>query len=165
MFYCFILGNHRRFNPSASSTYKNEGQSCTLYYGSGDLTVRMGYDTVRVQNIVVKNQEFGLSEDEPYDPFYYAYFDGILGMAYPPLAFWGSQTIMQQMVNQGQLSEPIFSFYFSREPTYQYGGELILGGVLDRLFIGEISWAPVTEQMYWQIAIDEYVIFIVPFDL
>ncbi|KAM6458116.1 pepsin B-like [Liasis olivaceus] len=151
-------GDHRKFNPSASSTYKNEGQIYPLYYGSGDLTVRLGYDTVWVQNIVVKNQEFGLSEDEPSNPFYYAYFDGILGMAYPPLAFWGSQTIMQQMVNQGQLSEPIFSFYFSREPTNQYGGELILGGVLDRLFTGEISWAPVTEQMYWQIAIDEFAI-------
>ncbi|XP_063153659.1 pepsin B-like [Candoia aspera] len=149
-------GNHKKFNPSASSTYKNEGQTYTLYYGSGDLTVTIGYDTVRVQNIVVKNQEFGLSKDEPGNPFYYNYFDGIMGMAYPTLAYWDSQTVMQQMVKQGQLSEPIFSFYFSRQPTYQYGGELILGGVLDRFFIGEISWAPVTEEMYWKIAIDEF---------
>ncbi|XP_025033105.1 gastricsin-like, partial [Python bivittatus] len=121
---------------SITSYMSNEGQSYTLYYGSGDLTVRVGYDTVWIQNIVIKNQEFGLSEDEPDNPFYYAYFDGILGMAFPPIAFWGSHTIMQQMVNQGQLSEPIFSFYFPREPTYQYGGELILGGDDNRFAIG-----------------------------
>ncbi|XP_025033218.1 gastricsin-like [Python bivittatus] len=81
-----------------------------------------------------------------------------MGMAYPPLSYMGPYTVMQQMVNQGQLSEPIFSFYFSRKPTFQYGGELILGGVLDRLFIGEISWAPLTEETYWQICIDEFAI-------
>nr|XP_016848776.1 PREDICTED: gastricsin-like [Anolis carolinensis] len=105
---------HNRFSPSASSTYSNSGQTYTLYYGAGDLTVMLGYDTVMVQNIVVTNQEFGLSENEPMTPFYYASFDGIMGMAYPSLAVGGTATVMQQMLNQGQLSEPIFSFYFSR---------------------------------------------------
>lgn len=68
----------------------------------------------QVQNIVIQNQEFGLSEDEPASPFYYANFDGILGMAYPAIAVGGSYTAMQEMLRQGQLSEPIFSFYFSR---------------------------------------------------
>lgn len=67
----------------------------------------------QVQNIVIQNQVFGLSEDEPASPFYYANFDGILGMAYPAMAV-GGYTAMQQMLRQGQLSEPIFSFYFSR---------------------------------------------------
>ncbi|XP_042321058.1 pepsin B-like [Sceloporus undulatus] len=151
-------GNHNRFNPSASSTYSNSGQTYTLYYGAGDLTVLLGYDTVQVQNIVVTNQEFGLSEDEPATPFYYASFDGIMGMAYPSLAVGGTATVMQQMLNQGQLSEPIFSFYFSRQPTVQYGGELILGGVDTQLFSGEISWAPVTREVYWQIGIEEFAI-------
>ncbi|XP_028587865.2 pepsin B-like [Podarcis muralis] len=150
--------NHNRFNPSASSTYYNNGQTYTLYYGSGDLTVMLGYDTVQVQNIVIQNQEFGLSENEPATPFYYANFDGILGMAYPALAVGGSYTAMQSMMRQGQLSEPIFSFYFSRQPTVQYGGELILGGVDTQLYSGEIAWAPVTRELYWQIGIEEFAI-------
>ncbi|XP_066481748.1 pepsin B-like [Tiliqua scincoides] len=153
-------GNHHRFNPSDSSTYVNNGQTYTLYYGSGDLTVMLGYDTVQIQNIVVQNQEFGLSEDEPANPFYYANFDGILGMSYPAavVGHVGGYTIMQQMLRQGQLSEPIFSFYFSRQPTVQYGGELILGGVDTQLYSGEISWAPVTREAYWQIGIEEFAI-------
>uniref|UniRef100_G1KVT2 Peptidase A1 domain-containing protein n=1 Tax=Anolis carolinensis TaxID=28377 RepID=G1KVT2_ANOCA len=149
---------HNRFSPSASSTYSNSGQTYTLYYGAGDLTVMLGYDTVMVQNIVVTNQEFGLSENEPMTPFYYASFDGIMGMAYPSLAVGGTATVMQQMLNQGQLSEPIFSFYFSRQPTVQYGGELILGGVDTQLFSGDVSWAPVTREVYWQIGVEEFAI-------
>lgn len=48
--FCFTLENHNRFNPSASSTYYNNGQTYTLYYGSGDLTVMLGYDTVQVSD-------------------------------------------------------------------------------------------------------------------
>uniref|UniRef100_A0A8D0GUC9 Pepsin B n=1 Tax=Sphenodon punctatus TaxID=8508 RepID=A0A8D0GUC9_SPHPU len=150
--------NHNRFNPNYSSTYSKNGQTFTLSYGSGSLTVMLGYDTMKVQNIVIQNQEFGLSEDEPTSPFYYAHFDGILGMAYPAMAVGGSYTAMQGMLRQGQLSEPIFSFYFSRQPTAQYGGEIIFGGVDTQLFSGQISWAPVTQEVYWQIGIEEFAI-------
>uniref|UniRef100_A0A8C0RQ36 Peptidase A1 domain-containing protein n=1 Tax=Canis lupus familiaris TaxID=9615 RepID=A0A8C0RQ36_CANLF len=96
--------NHNTFSPSSSSTYRNNGQTYTLYYGSGSLTVLLGYDSVTVQNIIINSQEFGLSEIEPSNPFYYANFDGILGMAYPNLAVGDSPTVMQSMVQQGQLT-------------------------------------------------------------
>uniref|UniRef100_A0A8B9QPM7 Pepsin B n=1 Tax=Apteryx owenii TaxID=8824 RepID=A0A8B9QPM7_APTOW len=150
--------SHSRFNPSQSSTFTNNGQTYTLSYGSGALTVLLGYDTLTIQSIRVTNQEFGLSEDEPTQPFYYANFDGILGMAYPSLAVGGTPTALQGMLLQNQLTEPIFSFYFSRQPTYDYGGELVLGGIDAQLFSGEIMWAPVTQESYWQVAIDEFAI-------
>ncbi|XP_028359066.1 pepsin B isoform X2 [Phyllostomus discolor] len=150
--------NHHRFNPSLSSTFRNNGQTYTLSYGSGSLSVVLGYDTVTVQGIVVNNQEFGLSENEPSSPFYYSDFDGILGMAYPSMAVGSAPTVMQGMLQQGQLTQPVFSFYFSSQPTYQYGGELILGGVDPRLYSGQIVWAPVTRELYWQIGIQEFVI-------
>uniref|UniRef100_F7FJM0 Pepsin B n=1 Tax=Monodelphis domestica TaxID=13616 RepID=F7FJM0_MONDO len=155
---CPAHANHNRFSPSQSSTFTNGGQTYTLSYGSGSLTVVLGYDTVTVQNIVVSNQEFGLSESEPTSPFYYSDFDGILGMAYPAMAVGNSPTVMQGMLQQGQLSEPIFSFYFSRQPTHQYGGELILGGVDPQLYSGQITWTPVTQEVYWQIGIEEFAI-------
>ncbi|KAM6218433.1 pepsin B [Rhynchocyon petersi] len=148
--------NHNRFNPNLSSTFRNNGQTYTLSYGSGSLSVVLEYDTVTVQNIVVNNQEFGLSENEPTNPFYYSDFDGILGMAYPNMAVGNSPTVMQGMLQQGQLTQPIFSFYFSRQPTQQYGGELILGGVDTQLYSGQIVWTPVTRELYWQIAIQEF---------
>ncbi|NXG44214.1 PEPC protein, partial [Psilopogon haemacephalus] len=108
---CF---NHAKFNPSSSSTFSSTGQTCTLSYGSGSLTVLLGSDTLRIQSITVTQQEFGLSQNEPTQPFYFAEFDGILGMSYSSLGVGGVPTALQGMLQQNQLSQPIFSFYFSR---------------------------------------------------
>ncbi|NXC34108.1 PEPC protein, partial [Campylorhamphus procurvoides] len=108
---CF---NHAKFKPSESDTFTLNGQSYTLSYGSGSVSVVLGCDTLQIQNITVTNQEFGLSQDEPTQPFYFADFDGILGMAYPSLAVGGTPTALQGMLQQDQLAQPIFSFYFSR---------------------------------------------------
>ncbi|NXL44191.1 PEPC protein, partial [Podilymbus podiceps] len=106
--------NHARFNPSLSSTFSGIGTTYTLSYGFGDLLVTLGYDTVAIQNIIIGNQEFGLSLDEPSRPFYNLDFDGILGMAYPGVGISGYSTLMQNMLQQSQLAQPIFSFYYSR---------------------------------------------------
>ncbi|NXL39113.1 PEPC protein, partial [Glaucidium brasilianum] len=106
--------NHAMFNCSLSSTFSDIGETYTLCYGFGDLSVVLGSDTVTIQNIVVKNQEFGLSLDEPSSPFYYLDFDGILGLAYPGVGISGYNTLIQNMMQQNQLTEPIFSFYYSR---------------------------------------------------
>ena len=76
---------------------------CALKSGK-DLSTWIFFLLSQVQNIVINNQEFGLSEIEPSNPFYYANFDGILGMAYPNLAVGDSPTVMQSMVQQGQLT-------------------------------------------------------------
>ncbi|XP_007065203.2 gastricsin [Chelonia mydas] len=150
--------NHARFNPSHSSTYSSNGQTFSLQYGSGSLTGFFGYDTMTLQNIAVTNQEFGLSENEPGTNFIYAHFDGILGMAYPSLAVGGATTALQGMLQKNLLSQPIFSFYLSSQPSSQYGGEVVFGGVDSRFYSGQIHWAPVTQELYWQIGIDEFVI-------
>ncbi|XP_056367393.1 gastricsin [Oenanthe melanoleuca] len=152
---CF---NHAKFQPSGSATFTPSDQSHTVSYGSGSVTIALGYDTLRIQSITVTNQEFGLSQDEPTQPFYFADFDGILGMAFPSLAVGGMATALEGMLEQDQLAEPIFSFYFSRQPTYEYGGELILGGIDPQLFQGDITWAPVAQKLYWQVALEEFAI-------
>ncbi|NXM19165.1 PEPC protein, partial [Ploceus nigricollis] len=108
---CF---NHAKFKASDSATFSPSGQSCTVSYGSGSVTVVLGSDTLRIQSITVTEQELGLSQDEPTQPFYFADFDGILGMAFPALAVGGVPTALGGMLEQGQLAEPVFSFYFSR---------------------------------------------------
>ncbi|XP_010016047.1 PREDICTED: gastricsin-like isoform X2 [Nestor notabilis] len=143
--------DHARFNSSLSTTFSGINETYTLSYGFGDLSVVLGYDTVTIQDIVISNQEFGLSLDEPTRPFYYQDFDGILGMAYSGVGIPGYNTLMQNMLQQSQLTEPIFSFYYSR-----YGGEVILGGVDPQLYSGEVLWAPVVQKPYWKIDIEEF---------
>ncbi|NXX13770.1 PEPC protein, partial [Podargus strigoides] len=114
--YCHseACSNHAVFNASLSSTFSGTEVTYTLAYGFGDLSVVLGYDTVTIQNIIIKNQEFGLSMDEPTTPFYYLYFDGILGLSYPGVGISGYNTLVQNMLEQGQLTDSIFSFYYSR---------------------------------------------------
>uniref|UniRef100_A0A663MBM4 Peptidase A1 domain-containing protein n=1 Tax=Athene cunicularia TaxID=194338 RepID=A0A663MBM4_ATHCN len=144
---------HRAGGPHPSDT------PSTLQAGA--LTGKSGradgvWGSLSIQNIVVKNQEFGLSLDEPSSPFYYLDFDGILGLAYPGVGISGYNTLIQNMMQQNQLTEPIFSFYYSRNPTYNYGGEVILGGVDTQLYTGEVLWTPVVQEFYWKIGIEEF---------
>ncbi|XP_073522905.1 gastricsin-like [Phyllobates terribilis] len=146
-------GNHNVFNPSQSSTYTSNGQQFTMSYGSGSVSGVFGYDTVSVQGLTISNQEFGLTYSESGSSFYYSKFDGIFGMAYPAMSAGGATTAMQGMLQQNLLNYPIFSVYMSSQ-----SGEVIFGGVDNSLYSGQIAWAPVTQQVYWQIGIDEFAI-------
>lgn len=42
--------NHNRFNSSQSSTFSDIGETYTLAYGFGDVSVVLGYDTVTVSD-------------------------------------------------------------------------------------------------------------------
>ncbi|XP_031544393.1 gastricsin [Vicugna pacos] len=150
--------SHTRFNPSLSSTYSTNGQTFSLQYGSGSLTGFFGYDTLMVHGIRVPNQEFGLSENEPGTNFLYATFDGIMGMAYPALSMDGATTALQGMLQEGALTCPVFSFYLSSQQSSQDGGAIVFGGVDNSLYTGQIHWTPVTQDLYWQIGIEEFLI-------
>ncbi|XP_062953883.1 gastricsin [Cynocephalus volans] len=150
--------SHSRFNPSQSSTYSTNGQTFSLQYGSGSLTGFFGYDTLTVQSIQVPDQEFGLSENEPGTNFFYTQFDGIMGMAYSDLSMGGATTALHGMLREGALTSEVFSFYLSKQQGSQDGGAVIFGGVDNSLFTGQIYWAPVTQELYWQIAIEEFLI-------
>ncbi|XP_010615901.1 gastricsin [Fukomys damarensis] len=155
--YCKSLAciTHPRFNPNVSSTYTSAGQSFALEYGSGSLTGIFGYDTMTIQEIQVTKQEFGLSEQEPGSTFLFAQFDGIMGLAYPGLSIGGATTALQGLMREGALSQPLFSVYLGSQQGSSDGGMLILGGLDESLYKGQISWTPVTQALYWQIGIED----------
>lgn len=55
------------------------------------------------------------------------------------------------MVQQGLVSQEIFSFWFNRDPEKSEGGEIIFGGVDQKHFKGEHTYVPVTQNGYWQV--------------
>ncbi|XP_067913824.1 gastricsin-like [Heterodontus francisci] len=144
-------GNHARFNPTHSSTFKTNGQTFSFSYGSGSLSGYFGYDTVNVASISISNQELGLSENEPGSNFYYAPFDGILGLAYPALSGGGAMPVFDSMLKDNLVAQPLFSVYLGRIPNNHDGGEVIFGGIDNSLYSGQIFWAPVIQELYWNI--------------
>ncbi|GAB1301156.1 Gastricsin [Apodemus speciosus] len=153
----YMDATHTRYNPSKSSTYYTEGQTFSLQYGTGSLTGFFGYDTLTVQSIKVPNQEFGLSETEPGTNFVYAQFDGIMGLAYPGLSAGGATTALQGMLGEGALSEPLFGVYLGSQQGSD-GGQIVFGGVDENLYTGDLTWIPVTQELYWQITIDDFLV-------
>uniref|UniRef100_A0A8C6DM83 Peptidase A1 domain-containing protein n=1 Tax=Moschus moschiferus TaxID=68415 RepID=A0A8C6DM83_MOSMO len=140
-----------RFNPNASNTFHPSNQSLNIFYRFGWMKAVIGYDTIRIENLVIMNQTFGLSkvynrhvESQP--------VDGILGLGYSKLAGKGSTSIVDNLKKQRVVSEPVFAFYLSTQK--ENGSMVMFGGVDHSYHKGELNWIPVSQAGFWQIAMD-----------
>ncbi|XP_066561750.1 pepsin A-like [Amia ocellicauda] len=138
-------GNHQRFNPSQSSTYRSTSQTLSIQYGTGSMTGILAYDTVTVAGIVDTNQIFCLSESEA-SFMYYMEADGILGLAFPSIASSGATPVFDNMMNQGLVSQDLFSIYLSGNG--QAGSVLTLGDIDPSYYSGQINWIPLFSESY-----------------
>ncbi|KAM9557497.1 pepsin A-5 [Guaruba guarouba] len=149
--YCASLScsDHKRFNPADSSTFVSTNNSLYIAYGTGSMSGILGYDTVKVADIEVYNQIFGLSETEPGDFFYYCPFDGILGLAFPSISSDGATPVFDNMMNEGLVARDLFSVYLSKN---EESGSFVLFGAIDPYYVTNgISWIPLSAETYWQI--------------
>ncbi|XP_023692670.2 pepsin A-like [Paramormyrops kingsleyae] len=147
--------NHRKYNPGSSSTFKWDGRSLSIQYGTGSMTGVLGYDTVEVAGIADKNQIFGLSKTEA-DFMQNMVADGILGLAYPSIAASDATPVFDNMMSQGLLDQDLFSFYLTGNS--QQGSVLILGGYETTYYTGSVVWIPLSSTTYWQITMESVTI-------
>eukprot|EP00246_Nothoceros_aenigmaticus_P013063 TRINITY_DN432_c0_g1_i1.p1 TRINITY_DN432_c0_g1~~TRINITY_DN432_c0_g1_i1.p1 ORF type:complete len:507 (+),score=87.44 TRINITY_DN432_c0_g1_i1:254-1774(+) len=142
---------HSRYSSSKSSTYKANGQSFAIQYGTGSMSGFLSQDHLTIGDLVVKNQVFAEATKEPGLTFLAAKFDGILGMGFPEISVDHVVPVFNNMLDQNLLPEPVFSFWLNRDPNAKAGGELVLGGVDEKHYIGNHTYTPVTKRGYWQI--------------
>ncbi|XP_050216627.1 aspartic proteinase-like [Mercurialis annua] len=144
---CFF---HSKYKSSKSSTYKKNGKSAEIHYGTGAISGFFSQDHVEVGDLVVKNQEFIEASKEPSITFLVAKFDGILGLGFQEISVGNSVPVWYNMVNQGLVKEPVFSFWFNRNADEDEGGEIVFGGMDPKHYKGEHTYVPVTQKGYWQ---------------
>ncbi|CAL4108516.1 unnamed protein product [Meganyctiphanes norvegica] len=145
---------HNQYDHSKSSSYTANGTSFHIQYGTGRLDGYVSLDDVNLGGAISKSQGFAEATKEPSATFVAASFDGILGMGYPNISVLGIMPVFNSLVEQGVIPDPVFSFFFNRDPFAEVGGELVLGGVDPNYYEGDLHWVPVTQQGYWQVRMD-----------
>ncbi|XAR53802.1 Phytepsin [Bertholletia excelsa] len=144
---CFF---HSKYKSSESSTYVKNGKSAEIHYGSGAISGFFSGDNVEVGDLVVKKQEFIEATKEPSVTFLVAKFDGILGLGFREISVGDAVPVWYNMVEQGLVQEPVFSFWLNRKTEEEEGGEIVFGGVDPNHFKGKHTYVPVTQKGYWQ---------------
>ncbi|XP_043710053.1 aspartic proteinase oryzasin-1-like isoform X1 [Telopea speciosissima] len=149
---------HSRYKASRSSTYTKIGKSCEIDYGSGSISGFFSQDNVQVGDLIIKDQVFIEATREGSLSFIVSKFDGILGLGFQEISVGNVVPVWYNMVEQGLVSEPVFSFWFNRDTEADEGGEIIFGGVDPKHFKGKHTYVPVTEKGYWQIEMGDFLI-------
>lgn len=80
---CFL---HAKYDSSTSSTYKENGTSFEIRYGSGSLSGFVSSDNLEIAGMEIKDQLFAEATEEPGLAFAFGRFDGILGLGYDTIS-------------------------------------------------------------------------------
>jgi len=142
---------HAQYDSSTSRTHAANGSDFRIQYGSGSMEGYVSEDTLAVGSMILKNVSFAEATSEPGTAFLYGKFDGILGLALRNISVNHIIPPFYQMVDQGLVEEPVFSFRIG--PSEQDGGEVVFGGVDPSHYRGDITFYPVEKMGYWQISL------------
>lgn len=149
---------HSKYKSSHSSTYKKNGTSAAIQYGTGAISGFFSQDNVKIGDLVVKNQDFIEATKEASITFLAAKFDGIIGLGFQEISVGKAIPVWYNMLNQGLVKEPVFSFWFNRDIEGEEGGEIVFGGVDPDHYKGEHTYVPVTKKGYWQFEMGDVLI-------
>jgi len=143
-----------RYESSASSSFKKNGEDFALAYGTGSCNGFLSTDDVTIGGLTISGFDFGEVTTEAADVFGAAPFDGILGMGVPKAAADKVAMPMDQLVAQGKIEHNIFSFYLSSNETK--GSTLVLGGTDQKFYSGDFQYVPIAKAAailpYWLVS-------------
>ncbi|XP_050223403.1 phytepsin-like [Mercurialis annua] len=149
---------HSRYKSSRSTSYIKNGTTCEIHYGTGSIVGFFSQDSVAVGNILVKDQDFIEATREGSLTFVLAKFDGIFGLGFQEISVENSVPVWYNMLQQGLVGDPVFSFWLNTDPKATEGGELVFGGVDSRHYKGRHTFVPVTQKGYWQFDMGDFLI-------
>ncbi|EDO18335.1 hypothetical protein Kpol_1013p6 [Vanderwaltozyma polyspora DSM 70294] len=148
---CYL---HAKYDHSDSSTYKKNGTTFSIQYGSGSMEGYISQDVLQIGDLVIPGQDFAEATSEPGLAFAFGKFDGILGLAYDTIAVNRVVPPFYNAINKKLVDEPIFSFYLGDDTKSEDGGQVTFGGYDSSLFTGDITWLPVRRKAYWEVKFD-----------
>lgn len=147
---CTNCGSHPTFSSSKSGTHQKNGTEFKIVYGSGPVSGFMSKDHVSVGGLNAEGHLFAEVTDVSGLGLAFAIgkFDGILGLGYPSISVNKVPPFFVQLVESGVVDEPVFSFFLNKDGDGKQS-ELILGGINEDHYTGNITWINVSEKKYW----------------
>ncbi|KIJ64704.1 hypothetical protein HYDPIDRAFT_89851 [Hydnomerulius pinastri MD-312] len=142
---------HTIYDPSKSSTSKDVGKTFSVHYGDGSSVDGEQYsDTVSIAGLKATKQTLGAATQystgfasNRFPP------DGLMGMGFQSISEYHADPVFQSLVAQGQTKAPVFAFKLAYT-----GAELFVGGVNPKMYKGDFTYAKVTREGYWEVAMD-----------
>ncbi|KAL1874425.1 hypothetical protein VTK73DRAFT_302 [Phialemonium thermophilum] len=129
----------------------------TVSYGSGQITGEDFKDDVTVADLTADYQTL-ISVTNAVG-FTTTGADGLMGMAFSNLAQDNGTTFFENLIAQGKVRHHEFSFFLGRNKSEtQSLSELTLGGRDTTKFRGNPTVIHVTEQGFWQVAIQNVIV-------
>ena len=148
---CYL---HNKYDSSDSSTYLKNGSEFKIRYGSGSLSGYVSQDTVRIGDLVVKDQLFAEATSEPGLAFAFGRFDGIMGLGYDTISVNKIPPPFYNMIDQGLLDEKVFAFYLGNTANNGDDSEAVFGGIDKDHYTGKITKLPLRRKAYWEVDLD-----------
>jgi len=141
---------HNYFKSYKSSTYKSNDTEFHIRYGSGPVSGQFMSDHVQLAGMTLES--FTMAEVNPWYlwGYFFAKFDGILGLGFDSISVGGVPTVMKTLVEKKMLDEPVFSFYLGDDGP----GKLVFGGVDESHYIGDFHYVPLSNTTYWQVSLE-----------
>jgi saccharopepsin len=145
---CYL---HQKYDHESSSTYKKNGSTFEIRYGSGEVSGYISSDTVTMGDLLIKDQLFAEVTNEPGLAFAFGKFDGILGLGYDTISVNKIEPPFYGMIRNGLLDDPVFAFYLGDTSEES---EAIFGGIDDSHYTGKFTTIPVRRKAYWEVTLD-----------
>lgn len=141
---------HETWDSSTSDTHEDPEQDFSVSYGSGTVKGINARDSISLGGVDVTMQ-FGVAEDAS-DDFNHFPFDGILGMS---MTKGKTDSFPLMLKDSGSLESNVFSIYLDRGSSDENRGELVLGGINDEKYTGEISYTKIAKDTKdWVLPLD-----------
>jgi saccharopepsin len=147
---CFL---HTKYDSDGSNTFKKNGSSFSIQYGSGSMEGFVSNDQLTIGDLTIKGQDFAEATKEPGLAFAFGKFDGILGLGYDTISVNHITPPFYNMVNEGLLESPVFSFRLGS--SEEDGGEAVFGGIDEAAYKGKIHYVPVRRKAYWEVELEK----------
>eukprot|EP00903_Cladosiphon_okamuranus_P008049 g7763.t1 len=133
--------NYSKYDSALSSTYEEDGRIFSQSYEDGsEATGVLSVDTLSIGGLTT-TATFGEMTTRSLDGC--STMDGIMGMGVPNAA--KQQSVFEDLVEEGVVDVPIFSFYMGNIDTDSPTGFLTLGGVNQTHYEGCLQWIDVAQ--------------------